>query len=277
MRLRQLTPVLAAFLLAGCGSQTATTESGGSPDDLRGRTFVSTEVTEDGSTRELVDDTAIRLELTTDELRVSAGCNTLRGDLSLSDDALRVDDLIKTDMGCPGAGRAEQDSWLAEVFGGELTWELNGDDLRLRTDGTVIDMVDRRVAEPDLPLEGTRWRVESLLEGGAAADPNSPVSSSSAATDSEAWLRIEDGEIKAHGGCNGMGGDVEVTSGDGDATLTVGPLMGTQMACEEAVMTVENHMQQVLHGEVTATVEADRLRLVNEDGLGLALRGERDS
>src|SRR5262245_63953243 len=44
-----------------------------------------------------------------------------------------------------------------------------GDKLTLTSGTTVVSLQDREVAEPDLPLTGTTWTVDTLLAGGAAS------------------------------------------------------------------------------------------------------------
>ena len=70
-------------------------------------------------------------------------------------------------------------------------------------------------------LEGTQW----TLSGGIDDVPDDAVPT----------LMLDDGSASGSGGCNNFSGPYEV---DGDS-LTIGPLAGTMMACEEAKMAVE--------------------------------------
>jgi heat shock protein HslJ len=74
-----------------------------------------------------------------------------------------------------------------------------------------------------------------------------------------AVLRIsfEDGRISVSGGCNGMGGDVTF---DGD-TMTVGPMMMTQMACDQPLMDQDSAVQAFLTAGTTVSVDGDTLTL----------------
>lgn len=74
-----------------------------------------------------------------------------------------------------------------------------------------------------------------------------------------AVLRIsfDDGRISVSGGCNGMGGDVTF---DGD-TMTVGPMMMTQMACDQPLMDQDSAVQAFLTAGTTVSVEGDTLTL----------------
>lgn len=268
MRLLQLASVpavLALAVLTGCGDEPATVDSGGSADELRGRTFVSTEVTEQDEPRELMDGSVVRMQFTDDgRLIVDAGCNTGQGDVQLDDGRLVVADYGTTEMGCPGKLN-DQDSWLREFIAGEPSWRLSGNDLTLSMERTRITMEDREVAQPDQTLEGTRWTLESFTAG----DPDGSVRHS--AEMEKAWLRFADGLVEAHGGCNGLGGDATVQETDAGYTITFGPLIGTKMACAPEIMDVESQLAGILTGEVTATIDADQLRLSNAKGVGAVL------
>jgi heat shock protein HslJ len=74
-----------------------------------------------------------------------------------------------------------------------------------------------------------------------------------------AVLRIsfDDGRISVSGGCNGMGGDVTF---EGD-TMTVGPMMSTQMACDQPLMDQDSAVQAFLTAGTTVSVDGDTLVL----------------
>jgi heat shock protein HslJ len=78
-----------------------------------------------------------------------------------------------------------------------------------------------------------------------------------------AVLRIsfDDGRISVSGGCNGMGGDVTF---EGDA-MTVGPMMSTQMACDQPLMDQDAAVAAFLATGPTATVDGDTLTLASGD------------
>lgn len=266
--------VIAALALAGaCGDESATVQSGTSTetdvtgDDLQGRTFWSTGVADGAEPRDLAGDTAVSLRFTEDgRLIADAGCNTLSGPVDLDEGDLAVANLATTEVAC-GDELQRQDEWLRDLLRAAPSWELQGEELRVEHEDTTIALVDEDTANPDLPLRGTTWTVTTLLgDDGPAASQSDQAE--------KAWLRIVDDEIQADGGCNGLGGPVEIDDSVDPPRLAVGPLIGTQMACEEAVMKVENHLSQVLDGAVTATVDGDTLRLVNDQGPGLELTGQ---
>lgn len=191
--------------------------SGGS-GSLWGRTFLSTRVTEDGKDRPLVPGTRLLLTFQDGQLRAHAGCNHMTGPASLDGGRLRVDALTSTLMSC-GDVLDEQDRWLARFLGANPTWRLDGDDLILSTDDTEIRFTDRRIADPDRSLRGTRWVVDSIID-------NQSVTSVPAGV--EAYLTLRDGDrVEGFTGCNTFGGTAVERSGQ----ITFSNIFSTRKAC----------------------------------------------
>jgi heat shock protein HslJ len=70
-------------------------------------------------------------------------------------------------------------------------------------------------------------------------------------------ITFDDGRVAVSGGCNTMSGDVTF---DGD-TMTVGPMMMTQMACEQPLMDQDSAVQAFLAGGTTVAVDGDTITL----------------
>jgi heat shock protein HslJ len=146
--------------VAGCSGDD---DLGANP--LAGREFRSQSVTG----RAMVEGTAIVITFGAKELRATAGCNILSAPYSVRGSTLAVDapGMGMTEMGC-AAERHEQDDWLAGFLQGAPAFALDGSTLTLRAQSTVVELLDRRVADPDRPLVGTRWRVDTVIDGDAA-------------------------------------------------------------------------------------------------------------
>lgn len=249
---------LAALALAACGS-----DDGGPPaddpgestrppadSDLDGTEYLSTAM----EGHELVDGTTISLSFDDGSLSANAGCNTMFGGYSVRDGVLLVETLAQTEMGCEPA-LMDQDRWIAELFSSGPAIAVDGDTLTLTADdGTVLTMLDREIADPDRPVEGTRWIVTGLVSSQAISsvpiDPSTgePVVAS---------ITIDDGRVALAAGCNTGGGSVEV----GTSTLTFDAIALTRMMCPPEQMEVEDAVTTTLQGEVSYEVEADRLSL----------------
>lgn len=252
-----LTLFLFALALSGCGSQTGVTvgAAGGEP---RGRTYLSTEVTEDERPRSLVPGTRIRLEFASDgRLLVSSGCSLMQGPVSLDGGRIDAGQLAMTDIGCDPERHA-QDRWLADLIEARPSWRVADDRLVLTGKARVV-LLDREVAEPDRPLEGTRWVLTTLVDGEVAS--TGPHFSS-------VQLVFTSEQIRGFAGCNSFSAPATHTRNQ----IEIGSVMATQKGCQGDVGRTEQAVFAVLRsGRVTATVEGDRLQLEGPDGRGLAL------
>ena len=223
--------------------------------ELDGREFLSQSV----EGHELVEGSTIRLGFADGSVSAQAGCNNIFGGYTLDGDVLVVDTLGTTEMACDPA-LMEQDTWLVEFLSARPTVALDGDTLTLTGADATITLLDRTVADPDRPIEGTRWVVDGLAQNEGVSTV--PIGVTAAMT-------ITAGQAAVEAGCNTGSASVEV----GETTLTFGPMALTRMMCGDDAMAVEQLVTQVLDGEVEYEIEADVLRLTNGD-VGLHLRAE---
>lgn len=232
---------IAAACTAGPGA--------GPPESVVGRQFLSTGVTVNGAERPLVEGTRIRLSFTDRAISASAGCNSIGGTYTIAAGQLLVADLAMTEMGCD-APRHEQDAWLAAFLGARPTLRLSGNELTLEADGTVVRLLDREVAEPDLPLVGTVWTLVTIIDG--------EVASSVPVMPAPTLAFGDDGQLTLHTGCN-SGFGTYVAEG---TTLRLSAIGTTKMACPGAGDETERAVLAVLNaGTVTFQIDASTLRL----------------
>lgn len=238
--------IVAALTAVACSSAAAPTPP---PASLEGHTYLSTDV--QGAV--LVPGTQIRLTFADGNLNAHGGCNMMGGTYSIDGARIRTTELFMTEMACDEPRQA-QDEWLAR-FLSDVRFTLDGATLTL-TDGTVrLTLVDKEVATPDLPLEGTRWVLDGIVSGDAVSSVPVGVTAS---------IQIDGGRVDVEAGCNTGGGTVETTPG----TLAFGPIALTKMACESGPMSVESAVIAVLSGDVGYTIDADVLTLdAGEAGL----------
>lgn len=242
--------VLAAALVAvGC---TAGGAVGPSSATLDGRTFLSTKV----QGHDLVPGSRIRMTLKDGRIGISAGCNQMSGTYAIADGHLTTGQMATTEMGCDPA-RMAQDTWVGSfVDGASIT--LAGDTLTLAHGDVTMTLLDRVVADPDRPLEGTRW----VLDGIVAADAVSSVPAGVTAS-----LTISNGQLQVDTGCNTGIATVQVTA----TTLAIGPMTLTKKTCAPDATFVQTAVTTVLSGKVAYTIEADVLTLTAGQA-GLTLR-----
>lgn len=248
-----------ATLVAACGSDSGDGDAGGSGDalgPLTGLTFLSTSVTQDDKPYNLVDDTRISLTFTDNGVSANAGCNHLGADARYTDGTLVVlgDGMSMTEMGCDPP-RMDQDTWLADILTSKPSVVIDGDRLTVTSGGTVIELVDKEVADPDQPLTGTLWTLDSL---GQSSDVGDDGMVSSIPSGVSSTLTIDEGGgVSLSPGCNSGGGEVEV----GDTTLTFGPIALTRKACPSEPMDIENAVMKVIDGEVDYRIDGTTLVL----------------
>jgi heat shock protein HslJ len=143
--------------------------------ELSHRSFVSQEITENGSPRPLVDSTVLRLDFReSPRVTASAGCNTLEGRYALADGAFVLSDASTSVIGCD-TPRHEQDDWYFAFLGSSPSLELGGDSLVLEDEGTRIVYLDEEAATPDLELVGPTWTVDTIIAGDVASHAEWPA------------------------------------------------------------------------------------------------------
>ncbi|WP_162907625.1 META domain-containing protein [Allorhizocola rhizosphaerae] len=243
-----------ALLTAGCAGQPdSASPSAGTPEVL-GRTFLSTSV----SGHALAEGTRISLMFPEKgKISANAGCNHLFGDVTFEGGRMKVSDMGGTDMACDKP-RMDQDDWFIKFVTAGPAYTLTGNDLVLKGDSTEIKLQDREVADPDRPLAGRRWTVDSLLDSESA---------SSVPQGAQAYLEFQGDKVTGNTGCNSLGG----TFSQQDKTITFSNVATTKMACPGPEGQLERAVVGVLDGTVDYTIEANRLVLKHPSGRGLQL------
>lgn len=227
---------------------------------LDGTEWLSVAVTEDGVDRPLADGTQIRLSFTDGQLGASAGCNTMGGGYRIEGGRLVFEGGGMTEMGCDDERHA-QDDWLLGFLGSRPSVAQDGDKLTLTSGATVITLQDREVAQPDLPLTGTTWTVDSIISGDAV----SSVPGGAVAT----LVFTDVGQLEVDTGCNTGGGTYEVA----DGTLRIREVVTTLIGCGDTAGQLEAAVMAVINAEeLDFAIDAGTLTLMAGDH-GLGLRG----
>ena len=105
----------------------------------------------------------------------------------------------------------------------------------------------------DTSLEGTRWVMTAYAVDGSTQD---------ALSDTTVDAMFADGTVSGTGGCNQYNGSYEL---DGDK-LSVGPLAGTMMACEQAIMDQETAYMAALQSASSYEIDGNMLTIKDSPG-----------
>jgi len=245
-----------AGLLGACGSSDGTA-SDGTPttaDALDGRSFLSQQLLQGGSERPQAGDEPLSLAFVGGTLTAWAGCNTMSGPYTVTDGKLLVESMATTEMACDAALMA-QEQWLAGVLSAEPWVSLDGVSLSLGTDDSTLLFVDRSVARPAPPLQGTTWLLTTLIDADIASSIPDAITST---------LLLDGDRLALKGACNRGGAEATV---EGDV-LTVGNIMMTKMACDPETQSVDQFIIAVLGATPTVRIEGQDL-YVDAGGKGL--------
>ena len=244
--------------LAGCGSEGEPGVAAGPSRRLPvGRSFSATGASEGGRQRPLPAKAGIRF-LPDGRVAVATGCNGASGTARLEEGRMVGDGFEITEMACVNPGVMEQETFVMSVVEGRPELLLDGDVLVLRTATAEIRFLDQKVADPDRPLEGTRWQVTGQF------DPQ--VAGTTAAT--EARLVLSDGRLRFTGACLDAEGPATVTG----TSVAVGALTtSTPRPCSQPQQVAETEIRSLLSGSLQAKVTAASLLLTRPDGTGLTL------
>ncbi len=225
-------------------------------DTLDARVFLSHSV----EGRTLVPGTRIRLTFRDGRVGAQLGCNSLGAGYEIVNERLRLapGGMSTTDIGCDPPLHA-QDEWFAEFLGSRPLVALDRSRMTLSSTSTVLEFFDRRVADPDRPLIGTPWRVDTVFNGDVA---------SSVPTTGEVTLLFRDDAtlVVTAAGCTAATVGYEVArSGE---SLQFGDFVVDDIGCPEPWDAALRVLRKSLVGY---SIEADRLTLDAGD-LGLGAR-----
>lgn len=251
--MRLIVLLVAALVTAGCANTAAADET--SPE---GRTFVSDSV----EGEQIPGGGPLTLSFANGQLSAFAGCNRGSGPADLADGHLSTQ-LATTMMGCPPP-YGDADAWMGRFLEARPAWSLSGDTLTLTTDAATVTLRDKAVVDPDRPLVGTTWRVDTLVSEQAAmtsvvlerARPTVTLNADQSVT---GWT-----------GCNTFYGRAAVEG----STVTFMPVNIGGPVCAGELGDIERSIVGVLDGPVEALIDADRLTLSGAKGNGLVLRAE---
>lgn len=198
---------------------------------------------------EPVAQSTVRVAFVDDEFGFSAGCNAHGGPYKVVDGKLVTNGLDSTSIDCD-LGLQDQEQWLVQFFMSRPTLSVDGYVLTIAGEEATLTFLDREVADPDRPLVGTSWHIDSLFEGEFATGGEGHQAD---------LIFNEDSTFTVEGPCNVISGTFE----HGEGTITVGQSITTDASCEDSIEAkFEQHLMALFSpGENTYSITANRLRL----------------
>jgi heat shock protein HslJ len=110
----------------------------------------------------LATDTTISLTFDYSALSFEAGCNNHSAPYSLCDGRLCASDFRVTAIGCDPILQA-QDEWMAAFFGSSPRLSRQGPRLTLAGDDASLEFIESSLLNPDRPLTGRTWTIDTLI------------------------------------------------------------------------------------------------------------------
>ncbi|WP_405912738.1 META domain-containing protein [Streptomyces sp. NBC_00963] len=111
-------------------------------------------------------------------------------------------------------------------------------------------------AEPDVPLTGTGWTVDSVTAGGQVR--KAPA---------DAGIAFEKGRVNGSSGCNHLSAPATVRG----ATLTVGAATSTLIGCPKNLQSYETALRKTLTGKLAVHLSGGKLTLRTQKGDSVTL------
>lgn len=261
---------VAACALGGCeagssgdGTGGAGDGHGGAADGSDGGDLLLGPYTLASSTGwEPLSDTKVRISFSDGGFAFNAGCNSyFTEQYSIDSGTFVATGFGSTAAGCLQDGASEQDTWLAEFFTSGPSVVHAAPRVTFATDAVTLVFLEREIAEPDLPLLGTAWDIDTVIDGpGATIGLGADL------------FFTEEATFSIAGPCNTISGHFTV----GDGLLALSDVSATEAGCNEPMeASFEAHLLEVFAaGSVTYEIDVARLTVMRGDDLGVMAQGE---
>jgi heat shock protein HslJ len=254
--------LLFLLLLAGCarlspgggGSDTPEPSAPASPDVVGA--WVLVQGRHDGAAIEVPAGWRVTMNLSDDGEVGGQACNHYGGTYDLDGGRISFSAMSMTEMACEEPMMTVEAAYHA-ALAAISTVERTGE--RLTLGGNGVELVFELLPPvPDAALQGTAWRLDSLIQGEAISsvqgEPNLTLNA--------------DGTLSGSTGCRDFSGEYVVVGDEVEVTS----LATTDQACETQLETQDAFVLEVIEGGFTVAIDGNRLTLGKADGNGLGYR-----
>ena len=218
---------------------------------LEGSTWVLNGIAHSGAIVETWIDAEITAEFVDGKMVGSSGCNHYSVAYALEGESLSLSMAIGTLIACDEERMAREAEFLGALEK-VASHQIKMDSLTL-SDAEGNPVIHFRLAT-DLPLEGTDWTLQGIVESGGMV---------SSWVDAEITAEFAAGQVTGSAGCNQYFSGYEL---DG-ASLSMGPVGRTEMACMgEGRMEREDAFLKALEAVKSYSIKMDALTLTDAAG-----------
>ncbi len=253
-----VTLIALVLLAAACGDDDTEPTQTTDGDPFGDTTWVLTDSEVDGSPLTLLDENPITIARTDDGIGGTAACNSYGGGATIDGSSIDITELFQTEMACEPEVMDLETAYTS-ALGRVDTIAVDAETLTLTGEGVSLTFA-ARPDEPDAPLVGTVWMLDTIIDGSSASTP---------IAGSDPTLTIaDDGTVSGTTGCNSLTGSIPFD----DTTFEPAPLGSTRMACEPDLMDQEATVLRVLGDGPSWVIDGPLLTLTLDDGTALVYR-----
>ncbi len=205
---------------------------------------------------------------TTDGISGSTGCNTYTGNFTYDNATLTFTPFIATKMACTDNNAMSQETAFLSALQSATGYQITNGQLQIMyPDGVLTFNADTTTPTPSAPatpivntdpslggLGGVQW---TLVNYGPGAEPVAVL------PDAPVNIDFTQQGVSGSSGCNQYSGTFVYNNN----TLTFSPLVSTQKACAENIMTQESAYLAALQGATGYQVAGNQLQISYPDGV----------
>ncbi|MEN8650002.1 META domain-containing protein [Streptomyces sp. 21So2-11] len=258
---------LLALTAAACGTDTGSNAGGEGtvkPDlAVTGIDWAVESVTVDGKKIPAPKGTRVTID---DKGRAygNSGCNSFGAEATVKGDTVTVGTVQSTEMACEKDIQKFEGS-LQAAFAGKLKGKVTDDRLTLTTAKGDSIAMSAEPPEPNAKLTGTKWDVESLVQG------ESVTSLPSDTAGKAELIFAKDGSVGGSTSCNHLSGKAAVAG----STITFSKVATTKKMCTPEAMRTERDLLKILDGKADYEIKGSKLSLTAAGGDGLEARAAK--